>query len=175
MGRRCTSMAVTSDLDLAKYSVPDVSNLHWYAVYTRVHQERRVAEKLKNQELRTFLPLYSKLHRGKKEAAIELPLFTGYVFVQFCAQERIRVLTTSGVCKIVGRGSNPEPLPDAEVDGLMQASTAKLMTRPHGQLQVGRKVRIKAGPFEGIEGVLTRHKGQFRAVISLSAIASAFA
>ena len=148
---------------------------HWYAVYTYVHQERHVEERLKFQDFKTVLPLYSKIQRwGTRRVKLEQPLFTGYVFVRFCLEERLRVLTTSGVCRIVGRGSQPEPLRDAEVDGLIEASTLYLKLEPHPPVQVGRRVRIKAGPFEGLEGVLIRRKGKFRAIISLDALASGF-
>lgn len=148
---------------------------HWYAVYTHVHHERLVEERLKFQDFKTLLPLYSKVQRwGTRRIKLDQPLFAGYVFVRFCLEERLRVLTTSGVCRIVGRGSQPEPIGDAEVEGLMEASTLKLKLEPHLPLKVRRKVRIKAGPLEGLEGVLIRWKGKFRAIVSLDAIASAF-
>lgn len=154
----------------------EMNSPQWYALYTRVHQERRVEEKLRNQDLETFVPVYCKPQRaGNKRTVIERPLFSGYVFARFAVQERLRVLTTAGVCRIVGTKGRPEPLPEAEIDGLMHATFSKIKTHPQLQIPVGKRVRITEGPFEGVEGTLIRHKGQFRAVISLDAISSAFA
>lgn len=162
--------------EVTRPDLGDVGAPHWYAVYTYVHQEKRVEERLHVQGVPTFLPLYSKVHRwGKHRVKLEVPLFAGYVFARFCLKERLRILTTSGVCRIVGKGSMPEPVPDAEVDGLRQASAVKRKIDPHVPLEVGRMVRITAGPFMGMEGVLLRRKGQIRVVISIDVIASAFA
>jgi|SRR5215469_13150106 len=163
-----------SIVDLAQSSLK-IPDSRWYAVYTHAHQEKRVEQRLKIQHFKTFLPLYSRSHRrGTRRVQVVLPLFSGYVFARFPLQERIRVLSTSGVCRIVGKGSHPEPLSDTEVDGLLQASTSKIKAEPHSQLLAGRKVRIRTGPLEGLEGILIRRKGQSRVVISLNAIASAF-
>lgn len=163
-------------IEVEAFSQLEMTTPHWYALYTRVHQERRVEEKLRNLDLETFVPMYCKPQRaGNKRAVLERPLFSGYVFARFRMQERLRVVTTAGVCRIVGKKGYPEPLPEAEIDGLMNATVAKMKTHPCLKIPVGKRVRITEGPFEGVEGTLVRHRGQFRAVISLEAISSAFA
>ena len=37
-------------------------------------------------------------------------------------------------------------------------------------LPEGRNVRVKSGPFEGLEGILVRHKGDFRVVLTIELI-----
>src|SRR6476469_8706627 len=118
MGRRCIQMA-TQPIEVQMFSQIEIQMPHWYALYTRVHQERRVEEKLRNQALEAFVPLYRKPQRaGNKRTVLERPLFSGYVFARFSAAERLRVLTIAGVCRIVGKKGYPEPLPEAEIDGL---------------------------------------------------------
>jgi transcription antitermination factor NusG len=41
---------------------------------------------------------------------------------------------------------------------------------PHSFLTAGRRVRIKAGPLEGREGILIRRKAKFRLVLSIDLI-----
>jgi transcription antitermination factor NusG len=46
---------------------------------------------------------------------------------------------------------------------------------PFPFLTAGRRVRIKAGPFEGMEGILVRRKGKLRLVLSIDVILRAIA
>jgi transcription antitermination factor NusG len=41
---------------------------------------------------------------------------------------------------------------------------------PHPFLTVGRRVRVKAGPLEGLEGIVVRRKNRVRLVVSLDLI-----
>ena len=41
---------------------------------------------------------------------------------------------------------------------------------PHPYLVIGERVRIKAGPMTGMEGVLVRKKNNFRVVLALDVI-----
>jgi transcription antitermination factor NusG len=61
-------------------------------------------------------------------------------------------------------------LPDEQINvlrkGLLQSSNVE----PHPYLTEGRNVRVKDGPFEGLEGILVRHKGDFRVVLTIKLI-----
>ena len=149
---------------------PDTSR-SWYAVYTRSRAEKRVAEELRARRLESFLPLYQAVHQWKdRRAQVQLPLFPGYVFVRFGDGERVRVLQVPSVVQIVGNQGQPIPLQQREVDALLAASSAGTHAEPHPYLRVGRKVRIKSGPFQGLEGFVKRKNSDFRVVISLDSI-----
>jgi len=45
-----------------------------------------------------------------------------------------------------------------------------IRAEPHPFLSVGRRVRVKAGPLEGLQGVVVRRKNRLRLVISLDLI-----
>jgi transcription antitermination factor NusG len=45
-----------------------------------------------------------------------------------------------------------------------------LRAEPHPFLKVGRRVRIRGGAFEGLEGILVRRRGQYRVVIFVDLI-----
>jgi transcription antitermination factor NusG len=53
--------------------------------------------------------------------------------------------------------------------------TRQLRAEPHPYLKVGRRVRIKHGPFAGLEGVLKRKKNAVRLVLSIDLIMRSFA
>lgn len=143
----------------------------WYATYTSSRHEKRVALHFAEREIEAFLPLYAARHRWKNrcEVTVELPLFPNYVFVRMTARERVRILAVPGVLAVVGTGKIPAPLPDFEIETL-RSSVGRRRIEPHPYLVVGERVRIKAGPMTGMEGVLVRKKSNLRVVLALDVI-----
>ncbi|HUO24461.1 MAG TPA: UpxY family transcription antiterminator [Candidatus Aquilonibacter sp.] len=142
--------------------------LKWYAVYTCVRHEKRVAEQLQQRQLPSFLPLYRAIHRWKdRKKEVELALFPGYVFVQLALENRLRVLQIPRVVHLVSFQGKPAPLPQEEIDTLRQGITARVHMEPHPYLQAGRRVRVRSGPVAGLEGILLRRKEGARLVVSI--------
>ncbi len=144
--------------------------VRWYAAYTAARHEKRVAEQFGNRNVEYFLPLYEAVHRWRdRRMRVRLPLFPGYIFVRIPLEERLRVLEVPSVVNLVGFSGRPTPLPEGEIDALRRGLTHR-PAQPHPYLAVGRRVRIKSGPFEGMEGILKRIKDNLRLVISLDLI-----
>jgi transcription antitermination factor NusG len=101
---------------------------------------------------------------------LELPLFPGYVFVRLPICERLRVVQIPSVVRLVGFGGLPTALPDDEIDLIRAGFLQGCGAEPHPFLTVGRRVRITAGPFAGLEGILKRKKSVLRVVVSLELI-----
>ena len=144
----------------------------WYAARTKSRHEKKVAEHLAGKGIVNFLPLYKAQHRWKDRVArVDLPLFPGYIFVQFPLRERLKVLEIPGVANLVSFKGEPAPLPELDIERLRQGLSANVYAEPHPYLKVGRKVRIKGGPLRGLEGILERKKeDSFRVVISIDLI-----
>lgn len=144
----------------------------WYAAYTCAQHEKRVAEQFTQRALESFLPQYESVRQWKdRKVKLKLPLFPGYVFVRLALRDRLRVLETPSVVRLVGFNGHPVALPDKEMEGLQVCVATQMATEPHAYLTVGRRVRIKSGPLEGLEGVLVRKKNGLRVVLSLGLIA----
>jgi transcription antitermination factor NusG len=144
---------------------------NWFAAYTNSHHEKRVASHFAERQIEAFLPLYATRHRWKNrcEMNLELPLFPNYVFVHIDPRERVRVLEVPGVQSLVGFGRTLAPLPHFEIEAL-RAGLGQRKIEPHPYLVIGERVRIKAGPMTGMEGVLVRKKNNFRVVLALDVI-----
>jgi transcription antitermination factor NusG len=144
---------------------------HWYAVYTCAQHEKRVAAELAARTVEHFLPLYSSVRRWKdRRVTLDLPLFPGYVFVRLALRDRLRVVQIPSVVRLVGFGGLPAALPDTEMEIMRSGLSERLRAEPHPFLTIGRRVRITAGPFAGLEGVLKRKKSSLRVVVSLELI-----
>ena len=155
----------------------DVSNtcaqnrMCWYAAYTSANREKRVAQQLGAWEVEYFLPLYASIRRWKdRRVELELPLFPGYVFVRILLGDRLRVLQVPGLAQLVGFGGVPAALPAEEIEALRSSLAHGVRAEPHPFLAKGRRVRVKAGPLTGVEGILTRRRNRARFVLSVEPI-----
>lgn len=147
------------------------SQLFWYAAYTVSRHEKTVAQHLLQREVECFLPLYETVHRWKNgRHRVQLPLFPSYVFVRMGLRDKLRVLQVPGLVQLVTFQGSPAALPDAEIQALRTGLSAGIHAQPHRYLNVGSKVEICRGPLQGVRGILLRHQGQFRVVISVEMI-----
>jgi transcription antitermination factor NusG len=80
-----------------------------------------------------------------------------------------------GVAKLVGFGGLPAALPDEQVEALRAGLAGRLHAEPHPFLTAGRRVCVKTGPLQGLEGFVVRRKNGLRLVISLDLIQRAAA
>jgi transcription antitermination factor NusG len=163
----------TGGATLAEAAVPATDYLQprWYAVQTCANHEKRVSQQLCQRTVEAYLPLYESMRQWKdRRMRLELPLFPGYVFVHLALCDRLRVLQTPSVVRLVGFGGQPAALPDQEIEALRQGLTHKLRLEPHPYLKVGNRVRVRNGPLQGLEGILVRKKNGSRFVISLDLI-----
>ena len=154
-----------------RLAAPQESSANWFAAYTNSHHEKRVASHFGERQIESFLPMYAALHRWKNrcEVDLDLPLFPSYVFVHIDPRDRVRVLEVPGVLSLVGFGRTLAPLSDSEIEAV-RSCMGQRKIEPHPYLVIGERVRIKAGPMTGMEGVLVRKKSNFRVVLALDVI-----
>jgi len=146
----------------------------WYALRTRSRHEKQVRDRLAAQGIEHLLPTVKRLSQWKdRKKEIEVPLFSGYCFAHFPWPERLAVLNVSGVVEVVGGGSRPEPIPDAEIEALKTLMASKLPYDAHPYLREGMVVEVRRGPLEGVRGILLRKAKRHRLVISIHLIRQA--
>jgi transcription antitermination factor NusG len=142
----------------------------WYVAYTLPRHEKSVANRVIDQDIETYLPLYPIVRTwNRRRVEVELPLFPTYVFVKMIITKRVRVLAHPGVIRLVGVNSNAVALPDGEVEKL-RSSLAIWKAEPYPFLAAGKQVKIKSGPFAGMQGQIFRRKGRMRLIVSLELI-----
>ena len=168
-----TSIAPSTSTHLC---IPADSQPFWYAAYTSANHEKKAAAEISRRGVESFLPLYRAVRRWcDRRVKLEMPLFPGYVFVHLALRDRLRVLQVPGVAKLVGFGGLPAALPDEQVEALRAGLAGQLHAEPHPFLTAGRRVRVRSGPFQGMEGIVVRRKNKNRLVISLELIQQAMA
>lgn len=141
---------------------------NWYALYTRHQHEKTVARLLSAKGFETFLPLYDAVHRWKNGVKqLSLPLFPCYVFLRGPLDRWLPILTTPGIHTVVGFGGEPAMVPHSEIEAVRRVVESPLGAEPHPFIKCGDKVRVKAGPLQGLEGVLLRKKNLWKLLLSV--------
>lgn len=141
----------------------------WYALQVRTRWESSTAVLLSGKGYQTFLPTFrtKKVGKGRLRDG-NAPLFPGYVFCQFDAQNRLPILVTPGVIAVVGRGRIPLPVDDEEIAAIHTVISSGLQAEPWPYLELGQQVRIESEALHGLEGILINFKGNHRIVVSVS-------
>ena len=141
----------------------------WFALHIRTNQEYWVDQVLSQKGYTTYLPEITE-HReyGNRRKLFRIPCFRGYLFCKLERTQRLNVLQTPHVYRIVGRGMTPEPIPESELNAVRTVINSGLPFERCVFPRIGERIRIGRGPLAGIEGVLTDVKGSQRVVVSIT-------
>jgi transcription antitermination factor NusG len=151
---------------------------NWYALHTRSRHEKPVASLLQRQGIESYLPLLARQNRWKDRVKlVHLPLFPGYVFARFTLDGLTQVLSTHGVFTIVAVAGHPTPIPAQEIDNVRRAAEAAAQAGAELEtaflVEEGTRVRVAAGPFQGVEGTVVERRGRQRVVVGITALGRA--
>ncbi|HEY2389784.1 MAG TPA: transcription termination/antitermination NusG family protein [Candidatus Angelobacter sp.] len=141
----------------------------WLALQVRAGWEIRCAYLLRERGYTEFLPLYQQKRKwSDREKIIPVPLFTGYLFLFFEANNRESITSVPGFIRFVGTGNTPVPIDDGEINALQIATTASVGHGPCAFLEVGQEVEVRNGPLAGLTGKIVRFKNKLRLVLSVA-------
>jgi len=142
----------------------------WYAIYTKVNQEKKIQSLLVEQNIDCYLPLTKSLKQwSDRKKWIEQPLFRCYVFVRVSNIEFFKVLHTYGVVNYVSFGGKPQTIPNLQIENIRtiikQQEKEVVLTKEH--IAKGVKVEVLHGALKGIQGEVVQIRGQSRILIRL--------
>jgi transcription antitermination factor NusG len=141
----------------------------WYALRVRSNFERAVSESLGSKGYPEFLPTYRARRRwSDRIKEIRAPLFPGYVFCRFDANNRLPILQTPGVVSIVSFAKTPTPVEESEIAAVQRIVASDALSRPWPFLNTGDRVQVIDGPLAGLEGILLEFKKSLRLVVSVT-------
>ncbi|WP_321373659.1 UpxY family transcription antiterminator [uncultured Draconibacterium sp.] len=145
----------------------------WYAVYTRVNQEKKIASLLNEQKIEFYLPLIKKLRQwSDRKKWIKEPLFKCYIFVRVSYREFYRVIDMPGVVGYVSFGCKPQSIPDNQIENIKtivnESEKEIIITRD--KISKGITVEVNFGPLKGVHGEIVKICGQSRILIRITAM-----
>jgi transcriptional antiterminator NusG len=152
------------NVELDKAKEPEA---HWYLIHTysgsenkvrSAIDERRKGLGLEDKILLVELPVdhYSEIDQKTHKRKIKiLKVFPGYLLVQMVLTDETWyiVRNTPGVLGFVGPSGKPTPLSEEEVSTILNRVSEE-EAKEKLNFVVGNKVKILAGPFKGMEGIV---------------------
>jgi transcription antitermination factor NusG len=172
MGEAC----LNTDYRTEKMAVPESLMQTWYALQTGYRCEQRVAQGLASKGFETYLPLLREVHQWKdRKKVIDVPAFCGYLFVHYepNLRNRVKVLETTGVIRLLGGNHAPIPVSEFEIEAVRRTLSSGVACDRCDSLLPGSMVRVMRGPMSGVQGKLVRIKNSLRLVISISVFSQA--
>jgi transcription termination/antitermination protein NusG len=116
-------------------------------VWTRSRAEKEVHEQLTRKGFEVFLPTITRWSRWKdRRKKVDWPLFPGYCFAGFDAGELLKILTCTGVARVVSFDGRPASIPDREVEAIRTLVTSGLQYDPCPLIKQGALVEVIHGP-----------------------------
>jgi transcriptional antiterminator RfaH len=129
---------------------------HWYAVYTKSRQEKKLSGRLNDRGIEAWIPLRKTLKQwSDRKKWVEEVLVRSYVFVRILPSSYDAVLNNPGAVRFVWFNGGPAVIPDNQIEMLkLVTGTGGEMTAIPCNFEPGMPVRVVAGPFLGLTGEL---------------------
>jgi transcription antitermination factor NusG len=149
----------------------------WHVVYTRSRAEKKVQLELTIKNIENFLPMQKKLRQWKdRKKWVEMPLMSGYCFVQITRKEYDLVLQINNVVSYVRFEGKAAIIPDKQIDALKQMLKQYVfdVDVTTDNFEPGKKVEVVEGPLIGLRGELVEARGKNKFIIRFTQINSIF-
>ena len=152
----------------------------WYAIWTRSHCERLVAQQLLAKGFQPFLPeMAMRSRKPDTTPTVQRPMFPGYLFLKHSMEKSsyIEILKARGVVRILEGGWNRlTPIADEEMHAIERVLDSGATVLAHPYFNQGDRVRVVEGPLAGVEGLFVRDKkSRGRLVVSVNLLQTSVA
>ena len=146
---------------------------HWYALYTKSRNEKKVYDQLLNQGVEAFLPLETKMKQwSDRKKKVEEPMIRSYVFVKASEKEYYDILNTPGAVRYITFEGKAAPIPEWQIDAMRKMIEYKQEHYFTGEtFRKGDSIEITDGPLRGYNGEVVRDsEGKKKVIIRISNI-----
>ncbi|MHC5007636.1 MAG: transcription termination/antitermination protein NusG [Planctomycetota bacterium] len=144
----------------------------WHVIHTRSRQEKALARTLTAAGIEHFLPLIRCARFcGHRKRFVDEPLFACYLFLRGPKEATYLAVATKRVASVINVADQQRFVQELEQIRLALDSGADLSPYPY--LEVGRRARVKGGPFQGIEGLIEKFPRPDRLVLQIEALGRA--
>ena len=151
-----------------------MSELPWFVAHTKARREKKLVEFCQRQRIAATLPCYRSAHKYRgKTVVFQKPLFPGYVFVRLEPARGETLRGNEHVANLLEVFD--QALFDRQLQDILRALETKLGIHLAPSIGEGMRVRIKAGPLQGLEGWVERRYGMATVLLRLDFINQAAA
>ena len=151
-----------------------MSSKFWHVCYVKPKTEKIVHQKIEELGFEVFLPLikHQRIYKTSKKE-VNLPLFTGYIFVNIESGYRHHITSVNEVYRFIKFKDEYAKVSDYEVANLklfINGINKYEQLESDFIFQQGKYVEIINGPFKGMRGKMVEKYGKKRVSIRIEAL-----
>ena len=133
----------------------DEPQKYWFAVYSKPQKEEYAELNLRLRGIETFFPKLFLPKSAKRKKNV-VALFPNYLFVrcEIISEEYGDIVWCPGVKRLLSFNGTPAIVDNSIVEFLMAQTGVDGVIAARCNVEVGQKVSIAGGPFDGLVGII---------------------
>jgi len=142
----------------------------WYLIYTMPRHEKKVAVKLSQINIISFMPTYKTLRVWKdRKRYVDAPLFPSYIFLYANdLEEYYRALSVEGALYYVKSGKEIAVISETIINNIRLLAKQENVEVTSDSFMPGRQVMIRNGLLNGFSGEIVEVKGMEKILVRVS-------
>ena len=161
-----------------KTNKEETPNRRWLALYTRMHHEKKVRDRLTDMGIECFLPIQTVVRQwSDRKKKVDKVLISMMIFVHVDADEQRQALEDPSAMRyMVLRGERtPAVIPDRQMEyfRMMVEQSDVDVSFDTQCLQPGQKVRVVKGALKGLTGEMVTIDGKRNIAIRIDRLGCA--
>lgn len=140
-----------------------MSDKCWLVIYTRPRWEKKVSAALELRGIENYCPLRKVINQwADRKKAVEIPLFSSYVFVKINYREELKVRQVQGVQNFIYHDGKLASIRETEIEKIREAllNSPELEVVNMKNISIGDLVKIKGGLLSNQVGPVIKVHGK---------------
>jgi transcriptional antiterminator RfaH len=149
----------------------------WFVLQTKPRKEKIVLLQIEQKKIEVYSPFIEKIRIwSDRKKKIQVPLFSGYVFIHGDESERIRAITdTIGALKYIYFQKRPAVVSDMEIEIIKQALLSpEKISIEEKRIKKGDLIVVSHGLFKGMKGYVNEFRGKYKLTVNLEELSYSF-
>ena len=149
----------------------------WFVLQTKPRKEKIVLQQIEQKKIEVYSPFIEKIRIwSDRKKKIQVPLFSGYVFIHGDESERIRAITdTIGAMKYIYFQKRPAVVSDMEIEIIKQALLSpEKISIEEKRIKKGDLIVVSHGLFKGMKGYVNEFRGKYKLTVNLEELSYSF-
>ena len=148
----------------------EANNRNWFVVQTKPRNERKVEQQIIARDIEVFLPLITSIrYWSDRKKKIQVPLFSGYLFVHATEEERVLAIKNNvGALRYLFYEKRPARLTEEEINNIiLSLKEPERVKVERSSVCKGDLVMITRGAFAGMKGLVTEIRGNYKLTVNI--------
>ena len=149
----------------------------WFVLQTKPRKEKIVLQQIEQKKIEVYSPFIEKIRIwSDRKKKIQVPLFSGYVFIHGDESERIKAITdTIGAMKYIYFQKRPAVVSDMEIEIIKQALLSpEKISIEEKRIKKGDLIVVSHGLFKGMKGFVNEFRGKYKLTVNLEELSYSF-